>query len=173
MPGVFAKCPQPNCGAGQLHEPLEHGCVSHPNSAVCWKCLTQYCTQHTMPWHHGVTCAEAELIIDGPGPQHDAAEEHRMYSRLMQKMTRVLSPTVLQHLKNRRDDRAQARLSERLIAGLATRCPAAGCGLAIEKVGGCAVVRCTGCGTDFCWYCGGTLRGDFTFAHEAECSRPR
>jgi hypothetical protein len=34
----------------------------------------------------------------------------------------------------------------------ARRCP--GCGIAVEKSGGCDHVRCTACGCEWCYVCG-------------------
>ncbi|RJE18416.1 hypothetical protein PHISCL_09251 [Aspergillus sclerotialis] len=46
--------------------------------------------------------------------------------------------------------------------------PCPGCGTMAEKIGGCDHIQCTGCGTHWCFFCGGMFPEKDIYRHMSE-----
>ena len=57
----------------------------------------------------------------------------------------------------------EVRATEEVVSSISKPCP--GCGLAIEKTGGCNHMQCNQCQTAFCWVCGKQIDDDTFPAH--------
>ncbi|KAI0433213.1 hypothetical protein F5Y09DRAFT_338817 [Xylaria sp. FL1042] len=117
----FAWCAH-GCGSGQLREGGE-------NVMMCNYCHRSTCLVHRLPWHIGLTCQEfdAKLLQEEPG----MIERLRLLDDSLQPGAREESASI------------------RLMIGITKRCP--GCGVHIQKNGGCDRMRCVKCDKIFLW----------------------
>ncbi|KAJ1662127.1 hypothetical protein IW140_004991 [Coemansia sp. RSA 1813] len=159
----YAWCPRAGCGrAVERDKGMENLCMCSCGYVFCLLCL------HT--WHGIGKCPVdlMKIIADEYGDEYSDEYEHYAYDAFddetrpqwMERIKAIYGAAKLESvLKNIKDNME----SKRLISDTSKPCPE--CKRPIYKTDGCNHMKCSMCGTDFCYLCGAELEVERMYEH--------
>lgn len=100
-------------------------------------------------------------MLGGLGKARDRDEYHRLAA--------IMDPATANYVERSAEDRARAKLSEKLIERICRRCPNKDCAWPIMINKGCYIVECWQCHTSFCYVCCGIRSLDARYIHRLGC----